>query len=429
MSRRTILVLLAAMMPAAFTGLCAEEAKQPAVQDLTSAAREADLFNYILGTQTFGASYQFTGRTRLVETADAIRALGSSVIKFGLTPRYAGRNYAKPNPSIHSLVQLARDEPSCRHVLDMPFANYILWMYTFSNPDGNWRQGFSREAQAREYREVYDLVTYLLKTYSGSGKTFYLGHWEGDGMLRGAIKREDDVHATPAAIRGMIDWLTVRQRAVDDAKRNTPHHGVQVWHYTEVNHVTPARDEDRPTVVNKVLPYAPVDYVSYSAYDTCNVPRPDNIKSALNYIESKLTPKPGILGKRVFIGEYGYPVERDGKYGRAPAEQDRLSQIVMRTGIEWGCPFVLYWELYNNETDADGSQRGFWMIDDNGVKQPVYATHEEFFRKARRYVGNEIARTGRPPSTEEYRSKALELLEETPPVSIPEKADALRKSL
>jgi hypothetical protein len=29
---------------------------------------------------------------------------------------------------------------------------------------------------------------------------------------------------------------------------------VQIWNYTEVNHVTPARDEDRPTVVNKVLP-------------------------------------------------------------------------------------------------------------------------------------------------------------------------------
>lgn len=176
-----------------------------------------DRFNYIIGTQTFAPCYQFTTQTCLVETAEAIRALGATVIKFALEPNYAGSNHAPNenrsskgyvptnNPAIRSLVQLARDEPSYRHVFDMPFINYIIWMHTFSNPGAaSWRKGFSKEAQEKEYHEVYDLVVYLLKTYSGTGKTFYLGHWEGDGMLRGRIALANDARVTPAAVQGMI---------------------------------------------------------------------------------------------------------------------------------------------------------------------------------------------------------------------------------
>jgi hypothetical protein len=366
---------------------------------------ELDHFNYVLGTQTFDPSYQFTKQTPLVETAEAIQALGSTVIKFGLIP--------KGQSAFHSLTELARDEPSRRHVLDMPFAYFVIWMHTYSNPGGgSWRNGFSQTAQTNEYREVYDLVAYLLKTYDGSGKTFYLGHWEGDGMLRGSIGKEFDVRATPTAIQGMIDWLTVRQRAADDAKRDTPHHNVQVWHYTEVNHVTPARDEGRPTLVNKVLPRVPVDFVSYSSYDTSNFPRPDNIKSALDYIESKLTPKPGITGKRVFIGEYGYPIlkKTSKQNAHTPQEQEALSRIVMLAGLEWGCPFVLYWEMYNNEVNSDGSQRGYWMIDDKGVKQPIYETHRRYFDWAHHFVAAEISRTGQSPDDVTFRTAAVNYL-------------------
>src|ERR1051325_3485409 len=367
-----------------------------ASSDLTN---ELERFNYVIGSQTFGARYQFTKETRLVETAAAIRALGCTVIKFGLGAPYAGYdghgfgNIPEENTAIHSLVQLARDEPSHRNVFDMPFANFIFWMHTFCNDGKGWHNGFSKDAQEAEYREVYDLVAYLLKTYSGTGKSFYLGHWEGDGMMRGTVDKANDARVTPTAVQGMIDWLNVRQRAVDDAKGNTPHHDVQVWHYTEVNHVVIARDENRPAVVNRVLPEVNVDFVSYSAYDTSNIPQRENIISTLNYIESKLKPKPGIPGKRVFIGEYSYEILNQ----HTPQEQDELARIVMRTGLEWGCPFVLYWEIYNNVLSADGTQRGAWMISDKGVKQPVYLTHHKFLQQARHYVEERIKKTGHPP--------------------------------
>ncbi|MCX6908719.1 MAG: FAD-dependent oxidoreductase [Verrucomicrobia bacterium] len=367
-----------------------------------AALSPAERFNYVIGTQTFSPSYQFTGKTRLVETAEVIREMGANVIKFELARRYASPNSNVPaaDPSIQSLADLAQREPSHRHVLDMPFAYYVLWAHTFNGGEGKWRRGFSKEDAAKEYREIHDLTAHLLKTYSGTGRTFFLGHWEGDGFLRGTVKKSDDAKVTPEAAQGMADWLTTRQRAVDDARRDTPHHDVQVWHYTEVNHVKLAMNEDRPALVNRVLPQAPVDYVSYSSYDTASDPA--LLKRALDYIESKLTPKPGIAGKRVFIGEYGFPAVR-----HTPQEQDRLSRTVMRAGLEWGCPFVLYWELYNNEVAPDGQQRGFWLIDDKGVKQPVYETHRRFLDWARTFVAGRQSRGGKIPTGTKFREAAV----------------------
>jgi len=39
------------------------------------------------------------------------------------------------------------------------------------------------------------------------------------------------------------------------------------------------------------------------------------------------------------------------------------------------------------------------MIDDQGVKQPIYETHRRFYEWARRFVADESARTGRIRAT------------------------------
>ena len=87
----------------------------------------------------------------------------------------------------------------------------------------------------------------------------------------------------------MTDWLNTRQKAVDDAKRQTPHQGVQVWHYSEVNHVTNISMAGRPSVTNNVLPKTNVDYVSYSTYDSLG-DIAKHLPKALNYIEANFRP-------------------------------------------------------------------------------------------------------------------------------------------
>ena len=357
-----------------------------------------DRYNYILGTQAIGGSYQFTSRDPLIESAEVIRAMGATCMKFDLRPK------PKQYPGVHSLVELARNEPAHRQVLDMPFAHFQLWAEPFAKT--SWKQGLSKAHAELEYQEMRALVVHLLQTYSGTGKTFYLGHWEGDNLLRGSISKTADAEMTPARVQGMIDWLNIRQRAVDDAKRDTPHQNVQVWHYTELNHPTISQREGRPSLVNQVLPHVAVDFVSYSAYDVTNQPKAEEIKASLDYIESKLMPKPGIAGKRVFIGEYGYSVFHNGKPHHSPQEQNALSLITIHAALEWGCPFILYWELYNNELEANGKQRGFWMIDDKGVQQPIYETHLRYYEWARKFVSECITRTGNTPADAEFRAAA-----------------------
>jgi hypothetical protein len=159
-----------------------------------------------------------------------------------------------------------------------------------------------------------------------------------------------------------------------------------------------------------------VDYVSYSAYDTTNDADPAKIKAALNYIESQLCPKPGIKGKRVFIGEYGFPAMSGGADAPRPPERtNALSLTVMKTGIEWGCPFVLYWELYNNEVTPEGLQKGFWMINDKGEKMPVYDSHVRYYTWARKFVADHLERFGAAPSDGTFRKAAVDFLDSITP--------------
>ena len=93
--------------------------------------------------------------------------------------------------------------------------------------------------------------------------------------------------------------------------------------------------------------------------------------------------------------------------GNSAQAQDLLAHHVMRAGLKWGCPFVLYWEMYNNEVTPDGRQRGFWLIDDHGIKQPACFTHQRFYEKARAYVADLTAKNRRVPSREEFGLTAL----------------------
>ena len=86
--------------------------------------------------------------------------------------------------------------------------------------------------------------------------------------------------------------------------------------------------------------------------------------------------------------------------------QDNLSRRVMRGGLEWGCPFVLYWEMYNNEV-RDGRQRGFWLIDNEGRKQPVYFTLQKYYEQARVWVSDFLGRRHRLPSSMEFGQAAM----------------------
>ena len=371
--------------------LCSLSSAFAQQQKTVRAEREA--YNVVAGTQAIGGSYQFTNTPMLVEAAHAILALGSNTIKFTLAPDKS--EPLKP----HSLTETARNASSVNAVLKLPFRYYLLWVYPVSTEANR----FHPDSLPNEYREIYDLTCYLLQFYNKTGKTFYLGNWEGDWHL---THTNPDYVPTEEEVHNMIAWVNIRQKAVDAAKRDTGHQNVQVYYYLEVNRVADAM-EGKVRLTNAVLPYTPVDFVSYSAYDAINDDTGIHLIRSLDYIASKLPPKNGIPGKRVFVGEYGFPARL-----YTPQEQNARSIRVLRTALEWGCPFVLYWELYNNEVQ-DGKQVGFWMIDDHQVKQPIYDTHRRFYLWAQRYLTNFEQQQRRLPTRAEFGKAAVAWLDQT----------------
>ncbi len=376
---------------------------------------ELPLMSLSVGTQSIGVRYQFTADSALVESAKEIAALGSDTLKIALTPHYPKDYLIKRDPKIRSLMDLIRAQPDFERVMDMPFPNIMLWVYPFSDTKSAFATGKIGEAEAEKvYREIYDLTAHLLRRYSGSGKTFYLGNWEGDWHMQ-QEKYDYNLDPTPEAIQGAIAWFNLREKAIADARRDTPHADVKVYFYIEINHVRKAMEADRPTIVNRVLPHIRTDFVSWSSYD---VTKPAAIlggaegralvHKALDYIESHL-PKSDIPGKRVFIGEYGFELVafKDADVQR------KYTAAIMKWALEWGCPFVLYWELYCNEVEpATGQSRGYWLIDHQGVKQPVWFLHQEFLARARKFVADYQAKHGRPPSQQTYNQAAASWIEE-----------------
>jgi hypothetical protein len=363
---------------------------------------DVDCYNVRVGTQTFAGLYQFTTNTLLVETAEAIRDLGSDIIKFYVGADYR-RQYRIALPlNVTNLLILARDEPSCRRTLDMPFRHFILWTYPFGNSDAAWHDGYSVAERMIDYGELYDLTRYLLTNYSNSGKTFYLGHWEGDGYLVPWT-----TNPPPAAVQGMIDWLNNRQQAIDDAKRATPHTNVNVFCYAEANRVRDAMlngPTNNQRVINMVVPYVTnLDYLSYSSYDAMNLATPD-LYATLDYVEARLpTNKASVIpGERLWIGEYGW----GGSLGSTA--QEPLTRAYIQRLLNWarkGIPYILFWEIYNNETD-----RAYWLIDSNRVKVPSYDLHQHFINNARLLVAQFKERSGRLPTDSEFVSLVTPML-------------------
>jgi hypothetical protein len=370
---------------------------------------EVDRYNMRVGTQTFSGLYQFTTNTLLVETAEAIHDMGSGVIKFYLGSDYPRQYHLTLPPSVTNLLALARDEPSCHRVLDMPFQHFIMWAYPFANTDAAWYNGYSAMEAAGDYREMYDVTRYLLTNYNNSGKTFYLGHWEGDGYLAPWT-----TNAPPTALQGMIDWLNNRQKAIDDAKHDTACTNVNVFGYAEANRVRDAM-LNGPTnnlrVINAVVPFVTnLDYLSYSSYDAQDLSVSD-LYTTLNYMESKVpTNKTSVItGERIWIGEYGWGGSQ------TPDQQEPLSRVYLQRLLNRGARFALFWEIYNNETN-----KSFCLIDSNNVKVASYYLHQRFLNQARLLTAQFKERNGRAPTDAEFPPLVSPLFNQPlpPPVSL-----------
>jgi hypothetical protein len=367
-----------------------------------------DAYNMRVGTETFAGMYKFTTNTLLVETAEAMTNMGSDVIKFYLGTNTSGQSGITLPSNVNNLITLARDEPSYHRVLDMGFRHFILWAYPFANPDEWWGSGYNATQGAKDYNEMYALTRYLLTNYNNSGKTFYLGHWEGDGYLSVS---NWSTNPAPATIQGMIGWLNNRQQAVDDAKRATAYTNVSVFNYTECNRVRDAmlnNSNNNQRVINYVLPYVTnIDYLSYSSYDAQNLSASD-LYTTLNYMQAHLpTNKASVVpGERMWIGEFGWG-------SQSTAAQEPLIRSYIQRLMGWNyngqcLPYILYWEMYSNYNPGGGTN--YCLIDYHANKVPAWYLDHYFYNCARLLVAQFLQANGRLPTDTEFTSLVSPML-------------------
>lgn len=341
----------------------------------------------VVGVVHVAGRYHLTDKDFLNEGADQILALGSRVIKVW----FYGKRHEHPDgvypynsqwPKADSLVEGAKT-PYYQELFDKPFTTYILVVTALGRDDGYWRNGISEEQKADEQRQFYELAKYLLTRYKDTGKTFVLQHWEGDWMVRGNF----DAQAAPTelALKSMIEWLNARQAGVNQARQEVGQQGVHVYHATEVNRVVQSMRQDFPNMVLKVLPHTNLDLVSYSAWDSAteHYADPNVLRQALDFIAAHTPDSPDFGNRNVYIGEFGMP-----ESGYSLDQIRTAIPNAVRTGLDWGCPYVVYWQLYCNElkdpnarppVQSNDAVRGFWLIRPDGTKSWLWDYFHSLF--------------------------------------------------
>ncbi|MCA1197795.1 hypothetical protein K9B35_07440 [Sphingomonas sp. R647] len=408
--RRTAQSLVAAVVLSLTLNAPALAQGQPrCAADPEAAARS---YNYILGTQAIGGHYQHGTGNRLLEQAQQVKGMGSNLLKVSLA-RAAAPNYGSVEAArkAKTTLEYVQASPELQQALDMDFTLYQAWVHSFT--DANWRDGVSIAEARLYYEEIYALTAWLLKRYSGTGKVFMLGNWEGDWLLLGGQKREAD--PSPTAVEGMVAWMKIRQLAIDNARAAVAHKDVAVYHYIEVNLVKKAM-AGRASIALSVLPEANPDLVSYSAYEAIKQsPEPDltsirqPLEQTLAYLEAQLPPKKGLpFKRRVFIGEYGYHADKSKPL--TVKQQYMKSRFVMESAVALDLPFALIWQMYNNEYAKNGTSKEMSLIDESGRKRALYALHQTYLAEMQAFVAQSCRKTGTLPAREAFRARALEVL-------------------
>lgn len=402
----------AAMLVLALT---APAAAQPAASCSADPEAAARSYNYILGTQAIGGPYQHTKGNRLIEQAENVRGMGSNLLKIslaqGAAPNYGSAEAARGAKTTLDYIKAA---PAVQQALDMDFTYYQAWVHSFT--DAKWRDGVSMAEARAYYDEMYALTEWLLQRYSGTGKVFMLGNWEGDWLLLGRQNRELD--PSPTAVEGMIAWMKIRQLAVDTARAKVAHKDVEVYHYIEVNLVKKAM-AGRASIAHSVLAEANPDLVSYSAYEAIKQSvKPDlmsirqPLEQTLAYLEAQLPPKEGLpFKRRVFIGEYGYHADKSKPL--TVKQQYMKSRFVMQSALALDVPFALIWQMYNNEYAENGTSKEMSLIDEGGRKRALYVLHQTYLNEMQAFVADSCRQSGTLPSREAFKAKALKVLNQS----------------
>lgn len=246
-----------------------------------------------------------------------------------------------------------------------------------------------------EKQATKNLASYFLQTYAGTGKTFVIANGEGDQIMRDFGNAPPPTAATAQAMR---DWINARQDGVAEARAANPAAGVQVVYACEVSAVLNAIQGNGVTMVNDVVPFTHCDLYSYTPYDYGPSRDEADLIEALNYLALK-APDSTLYGKHnLYLGEYAFSENAD-QAGNAELQKERIRRST-EAALGFGCRYVIYWQLYDNEPCGQGDpppceynpalfqedgilandtrptnnqMRGYWLVRPDNTRPPSYS--------------------------------------------------------
>jgi hypothetical protein len=291
----------------------------------------------------------------LVEGAEDAYRLGFRTIKVGMNSEVASTDwkyYALPAETlapVKSMVDLAKLDVY-RRLFAIPFQTFLIAADAVG--DGNWNtlaahpepgrppepdRPNSPAARQQIYYQMYDLTKYLLTTYKGSGKVFVLQNHEADWHT--LPTPDEKLDPSDIALMNMADYLSLRQQAVNKARREVGDAGVYVYHLAEVCFVLKSMS-GRRTVANNVLPGVECDLVGYSAWETASRPGGEFLQ-AVAFLKTKARDSFAFGNDNVAITEVGVHEKTQPDF--SPEFRAMLE------GVAIGMPWVIQWALYDNE--------------------------------------------------------------------------------
>ena len=372
--------------------------------------KKSDLedYNFVLGTQGIGGYYKFTDESALIEQAKHIRAMGSNILKISLGKK-SQKVYGLPIKKVKSTKELFLSNKDYKIVFDIDFKFIFTWVHSLTQIQ--WKKGINKKEEQILYNEMYEFVSYLLKEYNNSGKTFMIGNWEGDWLLHPEYNRK--ITPPKKDVKNMTKWFQIRQKAIDDAKKKTKHKNVQIYHYIELNLALKGMNGD-VCIAEDILPKVDVDLVSYSSYEAIKKrnfeEKTKTLTAIFNYLEKQLKPKKDIpFTRRVFIGEYGYQANINNP--QSFVKQHNQTKEIMQIALALNLPFALHWEMYNNEYHKKtGQSKEMSLINEQGMKTSLYFLHQAYYKKMNAFLKEYNIKNNSYPDSEAFKKEALNIL-------------------
>ena len=277
--------------------------------------------------------------------------------------------------------------PRYRSVLeDDSIETVVLTVYPIrdygAGPDDiNLLRPWSRVETELEHGQTKQLCEFLYREFGDKPKTIILANSEADEKL---LEIMNYTGSPQRAIDTLTQWTNTRFQALDEVRKSYPKARLQIFHAFEIKLVNlrivkrgarfqkvalkQGSYEQGWCALEHVVPNVVFDLLSYSAYESANSPfetwesdtDPQETVTRLRrdlerirtHSEGSLSP----LGRRrfgkdfVMIGELGYARDQFEHLPTGPL-LPRL-YYALKTVLEWGCPYVVLWQVYDSPRDA-----------------------------------------------------------------------------